>query len=232
MVVDPGGNVYITGAISFDYGTLKYSSDGTQQWVMRYDYNGNFDVANSIAIDVSGNAYVTGFSSTASLESSRDYATVKYSSSGSLLWVERYTGSAGDRDEANAIALDASGNVYVTGYVTENSGMDDYGTIKYSQLLGIKNISGTIPDNFSLGQNYPNPFNPKTIISFGIPSGGFVTLKIYDNLGREIAVLVKSMLKPGVYEADWDASNYPSGVYYYRLATGSYAETKKMTLIK
>jgi hypothetical protein len=105
MEVDQGGNVYITGAISFDFGTLKYNTSGALQWITRYDFNGNFDVANSIAIDGLGNSYVTGFSATSSSESTRDYATLKYNPGGVQQWVERYNGSANNRDEANAIAL-------------------------------------------------------------------------------------------------------------------------------
>ncbi len=86
-------------------------------------------------------------------------------------------------------------------------------------------------------QNYPNPFNPSTKIKFDIPSVGngrdrSVQLKIYDVLGKEAATLVNEHLKPGVYEADWNAENFPSGVYFYKLESGSFTETKKMLLIK
>src|SRR4030095_14617243 len=101
-----------------------------------------------------------------------------------------------------------------------------------SELTGIKPISNEIPTQFSLSQNYPNPFNPKTIINFQLPMFNYVSLKIYDVLGREAAILVNEELKPGTYEVNWDASNYPSGVYYYKLSAGDYSEAKKMILIK
>ena len=102
--------------------------------------------------------------------------------------------------------------------------------------IGIKPVSTEVPDNFFLSQNYPNPFNPETHIKFDIsPSkgaSGIAKLIIYDVLGREVAVLVNEQLSPGTYEAGWDASNYPSGVYFYKLTTDEYAETRKMVLIK
>jgi hypothetical protein len=98
--------------------------------------------------------------------------------------------------------------------------------------IGIINISSEVPDQFSLSQNYPNPFNPSTIIRFKIKDSRFTTLKVFDILGREVATLVNEQLKPGTYEADWNASNYPSGVYYYKLLATDYTETKKMILIK
>ncbi len=103
---------------------------------------------------------------------------------------------------------------------------------------GIKQISTEIPKQFSLSQNYPNPFNPTTKIQFSIsPSKGMdVKLIIYDVLGREVATLVNQQLKPGSYEVEWDGSNYPSGVYFYKLlvenASTPFSITKRMVLLK
>ncbi|NOS84166.1 MAG: T9SS type A sorting domain-containing protein [Ignavibacteria bacterium] len=106
-----------------------------------------------------------------------------------------------------------------------------------SEFTGIKNISVQIPNDYYLDQNYPNPFNPVTKIKFDIPSSvetsrWDVLITIHDVLGKEIAILVNQQLQPGTYEADWDASAYPSGVYYYKLESGGFSETKKMVLIK
>ncbi len=112
-----------------------------------------------------------------------------------------------------------------------------------NQIYGDTNLTliyshnNYIPKKFDLSQNYPNPFNPKTKIRFGIPSNvkretSNVKLKIYDLLGREVAILVNEELKPGTYEADWDGSNYSSGVYFYKLEAGDFTETKKMVLMK
>lgn len=106
-----------------------------------------------------------------------------------------------------------------------------------------KNIS-SLPTSFMLFQNYPNPFNPLTTIQFNIPpmynnppahpggKGVFTKLVVYDILGKEVAVLVNEQLKPGTYEVEWDGTNYSSGLYFYKLVTNEYSETKKMILIK
>jgi len=104
-------------------------------------------------------------------------------------------------------------------------------------LIGIQPVSNEIPKSYSLSQNYPNPFNPSTKIKFDIPSVGnaymrSVQIKIYDILGREVTSLVNEQLKPGYYEISFDASNYPSGVYFYKLQAGEFSESKKMVLIK
>ena len=96
----------------------------------------------------------------------------------------------------------------------------------------INKISSEIPNSYSLSQNYPNPFNPTTVISFRLAVNSFTSIKIYDILGREITTLVNEMLSPGTYEVEWNAGNYSSGVYYYKLSAGEYKETRKMILIK
>src|SRR5437867_1576045 len=136
IAVDASGNVYVTGSSigttwpDYDYATIKYDSSGQQQWVARYSGPGNdLDFGNAIAVDASGNVYVTG----ASFGSGTgfDYATVKYDSSGQQQWVGRYNGPANDDDEAHAITIDGSGNVYVTGYSVGSGTQEDYATIKY-----------------------------------------------------------------------------------------------------
>lgn len=98
--------------------------------------------------------------------------------------------------------------------------------------VGLSNINTGIPNQYSLSQNYPNPFNPMTKLRFQIPKNLLVSLKIYDAIGREIIVLVNEELAAGVYETDWDAAKFPSGVYYYRISAGDFSETKKMVLVK
>ena len=103
--------------------------------------------------------------------------------------------------------------------------------------IGITPISTEIPIHFNLYQNYPNPFNPSTKIRFQIPAFAettrrVISLRIYDVLGKEIAVLVNENLKPGIYEIDWNAENLPSGVYFYSLITNEFTQTKKMVVLK
>lgn len=88
------------------------------------------------------------------------------------------------------------------------------------------------PGHFELNQNYPNPFNPETNISFKIPKESFVTLKIFDALGREVSTLVNEKLSAGSYDRKWSADGFAGGVYFYRLQAGANSETKKINLLK
>lgn len=89
-----------------------------------------------------------------------------------------------------------------------------------------------VPESFALKQNYPNPFNPTTQISFALKNAGFTTLKVYNLLGQEVATLVNGVMQAGVYEQPFDASALTTGVYLYRLTSGSSSETRKMMLVK
>ncbi|HSD64110.1 MAG TPA: T9SS type A sorting domain-containing protein [Ignavibacteriaceae bacterium] len=103
--------------------------------------------------------------------------------------------------------------------------------IDLGQLVNIKPGLNKIA-GFKLSQNYPNPFNPSTRLSFVVGKSSFVTLKIYDVLGNEIAALVNEEKSPGTYDINFNASGLSSGVYYYRLSSGSFSETKKMIFLK
>jgi Secretion system C-terminal sorting domain len=95
-----------------------------------------------------------------------------------------------------------------------------------------KSVSPGLPKEFALHNNFPNPFNPVTSISFDIPEQINVKISVYDVLGKEIKVLLDSRMEPGVHKVTFDASNYPSGIYFYRIETGKFNLTKKMMLVK
>jgi len=235
VTLDASYNVYVsgglvTGSTASDYLTIKYDSSGTQKWTEVYNNSptNGYDKANGITVDKAGYIYVTGTSNNGG--SIFDYATLKYDNAGNLLWTQRYNDGGNDCSPL-ALVVDTSYNVYVSG-----ASGTKYMTLKYSQLVGIRGISGNVPKSFSLSQNYPNPFNPGTTIRFTIPVGDAYMrpdyLKIYDILGREVATLVNQQMQPGSYEVNWDASNFPSGVYFYKLTAGAFVEAKKMMLIK
>ena len=99
-------------------------------------------------------------------------------------------------------------------------------------LTGNGNISGIVPQRYNLYQNYPNPFNPSTIIKYDLPENEFVSLKIYDALGREVVSLVNNVQEAGIHNAVWNAEDFSSGIYFYKLTAGEYNSTRKMMLIK
>lgn len=122
-----------------------------------------------------------------------------------------------------------SWHVWIKDEFTEVSSQDTfhfvYGTVATS-------VTPEQPFAFNLEQNYPNPFNPKTEIGFRILDFGFVSLSVFDILGREVATLVNEQLQPGAYKVNFDASTLASGVYYYRLTAGNRSANKKMILMK
>lgn len=136
VAVDNSGNVYVTGAslgngTDQDYTTIKYNSAGVQQWLKSYDGPAHsYDIAHAIALDNSGNVYITGESMSAAANT--DYLTIKYNSAGAQQWTARYNGPNNEHDVANAIAVDASGNSYVTGDINSIVENWDIATVKYS----------------------------------------------------------------------------------------------------
>jgi len=122
---------------------------------------------------------------------------------------------------------------------TETADKLDFNQAFESAYDILENSSKNVFSNFELFQNYPNPFNPATIIQYSILVAALssvevqhVSLKVYDVLGNEIETLVNQHKAPGVYNVEFDATKYPSGVYYYQLRSGSFIQTKKMILAK
>ena len=103
---------------------------------------------------------------------------------------------------------------------------------RLQSVTGITNQETEIPESFSLGQNYPNPFNPETNIKFSITKYSYVTLKVFDLLGREVITLVNENLNSGVYDYGFNSIDLTSGIYFYKLTAGDYSDVKKMTLLK
>jgi len=113
---------------------------------------------------------------------------------------------------------------YLTGAIINGK---NYGTI-----VGVKNYKSSLPNKVSLSNNYPNPFNPATTINYQIPKASNVQIKVYDVLGKEVAELVNEKKEPGRYNVQFDASNLPSGLYFYRMQAGKFSEVRKMLLMK
>jgi len=114
-------------------------------------------------------------------------------------------------------------------YVYRLKQIDNDGSYKYSTEA---EVTIGAPITFALSQNYPNPFNPSTMISFDLPAKSFISLKVFDLLGREVATIVSEEMLAGSYSRIWNASNIPSGIYFYRLQAGSFTEAKKLILLR
>ena len=193
LAVDGAGNVYVTGGsrgdrgngIREDYTTIKYDGNGDELWVARYTGPGDGDnTATALAVDGKGNVYVTGQSN--SQKGDLDFATVKYDSEGREIWVARYNGPGNNVDGADALVVDSTGNVYVTGNSRGNKGHDDYATIKYdtngnelwvarydggsSTAMAVDSVGNVYVTGFSRANNDLN---------------GYLTIK-YDNAGNQL----------------------------------------------
>ncbi len=107
-----------------------------------------------------------------------------------------------------------------------------YKLLDTASPIGIKSILTEVPEKFGLYQNYPNPFNPVTTINYDLPVSAYVKLTVFDVLGKEIKTLVNEKQSAGKYKVDFDGTDIPSGVYFYRLESGSFVQAKKMILVK
>jgi hypothetical protein len=99
------------------------------------------------------------------------------------------------------------------------------------RTTSVEQSSDEIPKEYAVSQNYPNPFNPSTIIRFSLPNTAHVSLRIFNTLGQEVALLLNERRLPGYYQVQWNAT-VPSGIYFYRLQAGEFVETKKMILLR
>ena len=242
MCLDRFGNVTVTGVsgdsgeLSWDIATIKYNNNGDTLWINRYNpaHNSN-DVPSAIVSDKYGNTYLTGASDSGLFAK---MITIKYSPAGVRDWIAYYNNSNPFTWHSGAkIIADTSGNLYVSGRSQNNIGDVDIVTIKYSALTNISTAPGSVPNQFRLYQNYPNPFNPKTIINYAIPSNvkrqtSNVKLIIYNSLGKQITTLVNRKHNPGSYSVEFNGEGLPSGIYFYKIEAGDFAETKRMVLLK
>jgi len=196
----------------FDYGAgMVRSTDAGETWT--YTFLGIWGEARTLAFRTPAEAWVPlGFA-----------RTFMYTLDTGHTWVDLYT------PDSTAI-LDAVFVDSLTGYMVGGRGT----ILKYSrgQVNAATDPFTPAPTTTKLFQNYPNPFNPTTKVQFSISNHQFVSLKVYNLLGHEITVLVYEPKQRGLYEVMWDASAYPSGVYFVRLQTGAYAETRKIVLLR
>jgi methionine-rich copper-binding protein CopC len=238
MAKDDAGFIYVAGysfnaTNEFDLATVKYSPNLEQLWAISFDAGGD-DIPSKI-VTSSDNVYVVG-TSKHPRGTAADFVTLKYKNTGEKVWDARFNSPFTGYDHGVAIAIDGSQNVYVTGDATSSATSSNLFTVQYINSGSVSDLSenGKKPAAFELRQNHPNPFNPSTNISFNIPNETVekTQLIIYDVLGRQVQVLVNQHLTPGTYSVNWDASRFSSGVYFYKLISGSNVKTNKMILLE
>ena len=142
--------------------------------------------------------------------------------------------STGGNDNENSVGTNH--HIILDPHTVGGTVVDSFGVMGthliQNEVLGIKNVSSNVPDNYSLSQNYPNPFNPTTMIRFSVKNEGNVSLKVYNLIGQLVATLVNENKPAGTYEYNFDASKLSSGIYFYTIKAGDFTATKKMILMK
>lgn len=205
--------------------------------------NNSMTLSNSINVSVSPVVYLN-FYHKYSTELNYDFCNVEVSNDNGVNWqtVKSYSGAltAWTQQMFDITGFAAASPQMKVRFRLSSDGflnddgwyVDDVRIINYN--IGPSGISpiSTVPGSFILQQNYPNPFNPNTIINYQCSKFNFVSLKVYDALGNEVAVLVNENKKAGNYAVEFNGSNFPSGVYFYKLTAGLYSDVKKMLLIK
>ncbi|HEX8426848.1 SBBP repeat-containing protein [Hymenobacter sp.] len=251
--------VYVAGtsfsSVGADYAIMSYYISGQPLWNIRYNGPANsYDEAKAVAVDAAGNAYVTGLSYNS--DGTDDYATVKYAfnpnpnstlQTGQQLWAARYDG-AGSYDEAAAIAVDGSNNVYVTGYSLGTSTGYDFATLKYSQSNGGGPVAQTSAASSSVaasaplavaaprkGQQelavYPNPATGPTTLSFRPVLDGSAQVLVYNQLGQQVATLYAGTVHKGQhYELPLHSEKLALGLYTCSLLVNGQRETVRLLI--
>ncbi|MGA2667564.1 MAG: T9SS type A sorting domain-containing protein [Ignavibacteria bacterium] len=183
---------------------------------------------NAVYVEMDNDFYVLG----------SDQAKMDVSTDGGTTWVNKFTWTASNRAFHSVTQVpEANGKPSVKFRLTciEPSwdwwwAVDNF--CVWGTITAVGNTQNNIPTTYALKQNYPNPFNPTTIITYQLPKAGNVKLVVYDLLGREVKTLVNEFKTAGSFDVTFDASTLASGVYFYRLESGSFTDTKKLTLIK
>ena len=242
------------GYVAEDGGYLSKTTDGGYTWFDSWNgittsdplFGIQFSSSlNGFTVGANGSLYVTTNGAVSWSPVYNDTSTTNYYCVSAINANTSYAGGQfgkiiGTTDQGYNWFTEPSGvNMILYGiqFVTPNNGWiaGQNGVILHTNnggAIGIKKISNDVPVTFSLSQNYPNPFNPSTNIKFDISKTSFAKLMVYDETGKLVETLLNQKLNPGNYEITWNAAKYASGVYFYRLLTDGFEQTKKMILAK
>lgn len=255
---DPGPNVTTltsfettSGVFDDDGFIVSYDPNGNFRWVDHVGGGARNERIFSLAENSDGDVFTTGDGHTGFFLKKLD------GQNGSTLALYEMQYEPGFETElafGYETVISPSDNMYLIGKVFQDSLDVDFGSNEHFILFypnndnyeslfiskydvsqtptGIESYDDVIPNAFQLKQNYPNPFNPSTTIEFSIPNSEFVSIVVYNLLGEKVADLVNELLPAGLYRSQWNAENFPSGLYIYKISAGNFIETRKMLLLK
>ena len=212
-----------------DMYVVKVDASGDTMWTRFY---GGPRVENAEGVEQTEDGGYAIFGHTLSYGAGwADFYLVKTDSFGETLWTRTYGGS--NTDFGLSFQRTSDGGYVMVGWTVSFGalGWDIY-VVKTGPDLSTASNPSPLPEALALYQNYPNPFNASTRITFDLPKAGFVTIKVFDVLGRKVATLMNGVREAGHHSIRFDGSGLPSGIYFYRLETGGMHEVKKMVMLK
>lgn len=244
-----------------DVFVLKLNNDGSQVLYGNFLGGSGKEVGNALAVTKSGDVVVVGRTGSfdfptvdafqAEAAGGLDGFVARFNAQGQVVFASYLGGSGGDiiaetGDNCADLALDEDGNIYIAGHTlskdfpriepfqdTYGGGDADAFVVKISPFATyVSSRSAKQAKGFYLEQNYPNPFNPKTTIRFTLPQAAWVTLKVFDRLGKEVTTLMDQFLDSGEHQVAFDATSLASGIYFYRLQAGRFVQQKRMVYLK
>ncbi|MBU1937581.1 T9SS type A sorting domain-containing protein [bacterium] len=224
------GFTHSFGSGSSDFYMIKTDADGDTLWTRTFGGIAQ-DWCYSIQQTTDGGYAMAGY--TVSFGAGApDFWLVKTDANGDSLWSRTFGGSGSD--ECHSVQQTSDGGYILGGYTASyGAGDHDFWLVKTGpDPLAAEPLENPLPAEYTLHQNYPNPFNPTTQISYNLTKASHVSLKIFDLLGREVAILADEIHPAGLHHTTFDGSGLPSGIYFYHLQADDFAMTKKMVLLK
>jgi len=217
------------GAGGTDFWMVKTDENGDSLWSHSFGWN-NFDKCFSVKQTSDGGYILAGYAQLSGTYNS-DFWLIKTDEDGDSLWSRTFGGD--DLEECYSIQQTSDGGYILAGYTHSfGAGGDDFWLIKVGAEVEVEGFpSSSIPKAFSLSPAYPNPFNSMTTISFELQAASFVTLMVYDVMGREVARIVNGWRYSGAHNVSFDGSELSSGIYFARLTADNFHQTQKLLLI-
>ena len=218
------------GAGLYDVWLIKTNDAGDTLWTKTYGANGE-EQGYCVQQTLDEGYIITGFKRTLGINNTNIWL-IKTDGSGNVLWTKTFGGSKNERGYSVQQTFD--GGYIVTGFTTPLGAVsEDIWLIKTTpDVSSVEKNNSDFYLEYTLTQNYPNPFNPSTTIEFDIPSPGFISLKVFNIMGKEIATLVSKKLNQGSHTCKFDGGGLASGIYYYQLVAGEFHQVKKMILLR